>query len=85
MIPDSTTQVQDLAQRQFRLTTPNQLWLADISYIRTWHGWLYLAVIVDALSRKVVGWAVAGESGKNRGRRSTDEPTGSTMAGCSHR
>jgi putative transposase len=43
-IPDSTTQVQDLVQRQFRPSAPNQLWLSDITYIRTWEGWLYLAV-----------------------------------------
>lgn len=58
-IPDSTTQVQDLVQRQFRPSAPNQLWLSDITYIRTWEGWLYLAVILDAFSRKVVGWALA--------------------------
>jgi transposase InsO family protein len=58
-IPDPATQVQDLVQRQFRPMAPNQVWMADISYIRTWEGWLYLAVILDAFSRKVVGWAVA--------------------------
>ncbi|MGI9149445.1 MAG: IS3 family transposase, partial [Chloroflexota bacterium] len=58
-IPDPTAQVPDLVQRQFRALAPNQLWLADISYIRTWEGWLYLAVILDAFSRKVVGWAIA--------------------------
>jgi putative transposase len=51
--------VPDLVQRQFRASAPNQNWLADISYIRSWEGWLYLAVILDAFSRKVVGWAVA--------------------------
>jgi transposase InsO family protein len=58
-IPDPSTQVQDLVQRQFRPAAPNQLWCADISYIRTWAGWLYLAVILDAYSRKVVGWVLA--------------------------
>jgi len=58
-ISDPTTQIQDLVQRQFRPSAPNQLWCADISYIRTWEGWLYLAVILDAYSRKVVGWALA--------------------------
>jgi transposase InsO family protein len=57
--PDPTTQVQDLVQRQFRPTEPNQLWLSDITYIRTWEGWLYLAVILDGFSRRVVGWALA--------------------------
>jgi len=58
-ISDRTVHAQDLVQRQFRPTAPNQLWCSDISYIRTWEGWLYLAVILDAFSRKVVGWAVA--------------------------
>jgi putative transposase len=59
-IPDVAAHVvPDLVQRQFRPSAPNQIWLADISYIRTWEGWLYLAVILDAFSRKVVGWAVA--------------------------
>lgn len=58
-IPDPSTQVQDLVQRQFRPSEPNQLWVSDITYIRTWEGWLYLAVILDAFSRKIVGWALA--------------------------
>ncbi len=49
----------DLVQRQFRATAPNQLWVADITYVPTWAGFLYLAVVVDAWSRRVVGWAVA--------------------------
>jgi putative transposase len=57
--PSTPVQVQDLVQRQFDPTEPNQLWLSDITYIRTWEGWLYLAVILDAYSRKVVGWALA--------------------------
>jgi putative transposase len=56
---DPTTRVQDLVKRQFRPTTPNALWVADITYVRTWEGWLYLAVILDAFSRRVVGWALA--------------------------
>lgn len=58
-IPDPTTKVPDLVQRQFRPAAPNTLWLADITYVRTWEGWLYLAVILDAFSRRVVGWALA--------------------------
>ena len=54
-VPDPSTQVHDLVQRQFDPTEPNQLWLSDITYIRTWEGWLYLAVFLDAYSRKVVG------------------------------
>ena len=58
-VTDPTTQVQDLVQRQFRPTEPNPLWLSEITSSRTWEGWLYLAVILAAYSRKVVGWALA--------------------------
>jgi putative transposase len=51
-IPDPCTQLQDLVQRQFDPTEPNQLWLSDITYIRTWEGWLYLAIILDAYSAR---------------------------------
>ena len=49
----------DLVQRNFTVSHPNELWVADITYIATWTGFLYLAVIVDAWSRRVVGWAMA--------------------------
>ncbi len=44
-------------QRQFTVTRPNKAWVTDITYIRTWQGWLYLAVVMDLFSRKIVGWA----------------------------
>ena len=49
----------DLVDRDFTADRPDQLWVADITYIRTWVGFLYLAVVVDAFSRRVVGWAMA--------------------------
>ena len=49
----------DLVDRNFRANAPDQLWVADITYIPTWAGFLYLAVVLDAYSRKVVGWAIA--------------------------
>jgi len=49
----------DLVKRDFTATEPDQLWVADITHIATWTGWLYLAVVVDACSRRVVGWAMA--------------------------
>ncbi len=49
----------DLVKRNFTVDGPNKLWVADITYIRTWAGFLYLAVVVDAWSRRVVGWAMA--------------------------
>ena len=47
----------DLVQRQFTATALNQLWVADMTYIPTWAGFGYLAVVLDVFSRKVVGWA----------------------------
>ncbi len=49
----------NMLQRNFEADAPNEVWVADITAIRTWEGWLYLAVIVDLFSRKVVGWAAA--------------------------
>jgi putative transposase len=49
----------DLVQRNFTADAPDRLWVADITYVATWGGWLYLAVVVDAWSRKVVGWAMS--------------------------
>jgi putative transposase len=49
----------DLVERCFAVEGPNQLWVADITYIPTWAGFLYLAVVLDAWSRRVVGWAMA--------------------------
>ncbi len=48
----------DLVERNFVAPAPNCLWVADITYIPTWAGLLYLAVVLDAFSRKVVGWAM---------------------------
>ena len=47
----------DLVRRQFKATNINQLWVADMTYLPTWAGFIYLAVVVDVHSRKVVGWA----------------------------
>ncbi len=49
----------DLVQRQFSADAPNKLWVADITYIPTWAGFLYLAVVLDAYSRRIVGWSMA--------------------------
>jgi putative transposase len=49
----------DLVQRTFAADAPNTLWTADITYLPTWSGFLYLAVVLDAFSRRVVGWAMA--------------------------
>lgn len=49
----------DLVDRKFRADRPDQLWVADITYVPTWSGFLYLAVVLDVFSRRVVGWAMA--------------------------
>ena len=49
----------DLVDRDFTATAPNQLWVADITFVPTANGFLYLAVVLDAWSRKIVGWAMA--------------------------
>jgi putative transposase len=48
----------NLIQRKFTATAPNRVWLADITYIPTTEGWLYLAAVMDLFSRKIVGWAM---------------------------
>jgi putative transposase len=49
----------DLVERQFRPAGPNELWVADITYLRSWEGWLYLVAVQDAYSRRIVGWSMA--------------------------
>jgi putative transposase len=49
----------DLVERQFRPVARNALWIADVTYLRTWEGWLYLAAVQDAYSRRIVGWSMA--------------------------
>jgi putative transposase len=49
----------DLVKRNFTASGPDRLWVADVTYVATWAGWLYLAVVVDAWSRRVVGWAMS--------------------------
>ncbi len=48
----------DLMNRNFTATRPDEKYVADITYIRTWEGWLYLAIILDVFSRRIVGWAM---------------------------
>jgi putative transposase len=51
--------IPNILKRQFTVTRPNKAWVTDITYIRTWEGWLYLAVVMDLFSRKIVGWSVS--------------------------
>ena len=49
----------DLVERNFTVDRPDQLWVADITYVPTWAGFVYLAIVLDAWSRRIVGWAMA--------------------------
>jgi putative transposase len=57
-IPDEAPaeRARDLLQRDFTATLPNEKWVADLTYIRTWNGFVYLAFILDCFSRRIVGW-----------------------------
>ena len=60
-IPDNAAaRPADLVQRDFTATRPNQLWVADLTYVATWSGFVYAAFVVDAYSRRIVGWRVSG-------------------------
>jgi putative transposase len=50
---------EDLVDRAFLAAAPNRLWIADITYLRTWEGWLYLVAVQDVFSRRIVGWSMA--------------------------
>ena len=59
-IPDETVpRPADLVQRYFYAPAPNRLWVADITYVRTWSGFAYVAFIIDVFSRSIVGWHVS--------------------------
>src|SRR5207245_1649804 len=49
----------DLVQRSFKADRPNQLWVADLTYVVTWTGYVYVGFITDVFSRKIVGWRVS--------------------------
>ena len=58
-VKDGGRQAPDLVERNFTAEAPDRLWVADITYIPTWTGFLYLAVVLDAYSRRIVGWSMA--------------------------
>ena len=73
--------IPNLLKRQFTVTRRNKAWVTDITYIRTWQGWLYLAVVMDLFSRKIVGWSArANHSSRARARRSADGGPSATSA-----
>jgi putative transposase len=59
-VPDSrAARAADLVDRDFSATRPNELWVADITYVATWSGFCYVAFVIDAFSRFIVGWQVS--------------------------
>ena len=55
---DSADKPLDLVNREFTAQRPNQLWVADITYVATWSGFVYVAFVIDVFSREIVGWRV---------------------------
>ena len=53
---DGATRPADLVARNFTATRPNQLWVADLTYVATWRGFVYVAFVIDVFSRRIVGW-----------------------------
>jgi transposase InsO family protein len=53
---DAARRPADLVTRQFKASQPNQLWVADLTYVATWCGFVYVAFVIDVFSRRIVGW-----------------------------
>jgi putative transposase len=59
-VPDTAAfRPPDLVERRFEATRPNQLWVADLTYVATWTGFVYVAFVIDVFSRRIVGWRVS--------------------------
>jgi transposase InsO family protein len=56
---DTTGRSPDLVNRSFTATRPNELWVADLTYVATWHGFVYVAFVIDVFARSIVGWRVS--------------------------
>jgi transposase InsO family protein len=56
---DAAARPQDLVTRHFTVDRPNALWVADLTYVATWRGFVYVAFVIDAFARRIVGWRVA--------------------------
>jgi transposase InsO family protein len=59
VVDEALQRPDDLVQRNFKADRPNQLWVADITYVATWTGFVYVAFVTDVFSRKIVGWRVS--------------------------
>jgi putative transposase len=56
---DSAARPLDRVNRQFQASRPNQLWVADFTYVATWAGFVYVAFVIDVFARRIIGWRVA--------------------------
>jgi len=56
--------IPNVLERNFDVSKPNKVWVTDMTYIRTWQGWLYLAVVMDLFSRRIVGWSMMPTMGR---------------------
>src|SRR5213076_1697921 len=61
----------DLVKRDFTAERPDQIWVADITYVPTHEGWLFLAAVMDLYSRKIVGWSMRDDLEAPQGRRAS--------------
>ena len=59
----------DLVGRDFTAARPDEKWCGDVTYVRTWDGWAYLATVIELHSRKVIGWAIAAHMRTRPGHR----------------
>ncbi len=59
IVDENTSRPVDLVERNFTAQQPNQLWVADLTYVATWRGFVYVAFVIDAFSRRIVGWRVS--------------------------
>ena len=62
---DNADRPLDLVQRDFSAERPNQLWVSDLTYVATWRGFVYVAFVIDAFSRRIVGWRVSNSLGSD--------------------
>jgi putative transposase len=60
---ETAAQPADLVMRDFRAVRPNQLWVADLTFVATWRGFVYVAFVIDAFARRIVGWRVSSSLG----------------------
>lgn len=56
---DAADRPEDLVDRQFQVAAPNRLWVSDLTYVATWRGFVYVAFVIDAFARRIVGWRVS--------------------------